>query len=106
LAKRYYDKALSTNPSAQLPVALALAHLQFKYFWHWVWQGGPFWLDPPSASQLSELKHQPSLLDEIDQSLVSLKPKPENDALTDDFGNPVDDQVWFIDGGSDGAGTD
>ncbi len=32
LAKRYYDRALSTNPEAYLPVNLALAKLQVKRF--------------------------------------------------------------------------
>lgn len=49
LAKRMYDRALTTNPEAYLPINLALFRLQLKHFWLWLGQGGPFWLDEMPA---------------------------------------------------------
>jgi hypothetical protein len=52
LAKRYYDRALSTNPESTLPVSIMLFSLNIKYFFHWLRHGGSFYLDaPPSVMQ-------------------------------------------------------
>jgi TPR repeat protein len=40
LAKRYYDNALTTNPSAYLPINLSLAKLTFKMLFLGGWSAG------------------------------------------------------------------
>lgn len=60
LAKRYYDRALQTNPEATLPVTLAMWSLRFKYFLHWLTHGGSFYLDTPLESSTSSEEHSGS----------------------------------------------
>jgi len=49
LAKRWYDRSLSTNPGAVLPVTLSLAKLNARYIWSYMTGGetgestGSFW---------------------------------------------------------------
>ncbi|KAG0041722.1 ERAD-associated protein [Gryganskiella cystojenkinii] len=77
LAKRWYDKSLSTNPGAVLPVSLSLAKLNARYIWSYLTGGetgenaGSFWSingKTPSGSKAQSAGDDPL---DLDESIIS-----------------------------------
>lgn len=107
LAKRYYNRALKTDPSSFLALQLALWKLHIKHFFYWVRNGGSFYLDAPADIPQKANKEDPYKysLPEEDQNLADilrqhdeLLKAPAQDPKANLADNDGEDGMWAEDG--------
>lgn len=102
MAKRWYDRSLSTNPGAVLPVTLSLAKLNARYIWNYLTGGetgesaGSFW--SIGGKTAPEPKVKPVDSDPLESTDANIQDSPKTDASgSGAAGGAGDRSNWDID---------